>query len=446
MGRHKQEGGAREVVPIRLSATERATIKERAGATPESTFIREAALGAGSRNTGKGGYTGPREAPVYTPAGAEGARFEFREADSLITSHNPRTWEPDPRYPRAVQERDYKGDKSERAKVERIAKNPKPSFLLNNVPTAIDGPPVTTEAGVVLGGNGRTMGVVLAYERGTAAAYRAECPVRAPIFGLAATAADKLKRPLLVRVVAGLDGASSRTLADASSRYNEGLGNAMDERAKAVSLSRRLSPETLAAIGAALEEHETLRAALAADATAWVRRLTADGLITAQNRAALVTAGGDLTEAGKMLAEGALLGLVAGTPERLSAAAPATLVKLERLTPALVRVAARANGHDLIPDTQAALDLLTRARLAKLSVADYSGQGSLFKGTPRAAPEAVRLASALEGASARKLGEAAKAWAKLADVDPRQATMFAKPATPAAAREVFYSSLLPFKA
>ncbi|MGZ3460878.1 MAG: hypothetical protein ACXU86_20515, partial [Archangium sp.] len=294
-------------------------------------------------------YTGPRCGQVLTPQGAEGACYEVRSAESLITSHNPKTWEQDARYPQAVQERDYRGDKNEQAKVARIAAAPQPDLVLALTPTAVDGPPVVSGAGVVLGGNGRTMGLRLAYAEGTAGEYRKELRERAPIFGLRPEDVDAVPDPVLVRVVRGLDEAGQAALAAASSRYNQGLTNAMDERARAVSLSRRLSRETLSAIGDELDKHETLRAAMAAAGPRFVRRLEADDLVTAQNRAELVDGAGGLTEAGKLLVEGAFLGLVAGTPERLAQAAPSTIQKLERIVPFLARVRAAGNGHDLIP-------------------------------------------------------------------------------------------------
>lgn len=313
----------------------------------------------------------------------------------------------------------------------RIAGTLDPKHPLALTPTAVDGPPVVTGRGVVLGGNGRTMGLRLAYERGEADAYRRELVERAPAFGLERAAVERMRAPVLVRVVHDLDAASSAELADASARYNEGPGNAMDERARAVSLSRRLSPATLERVAELLELHETLRAAMAAEGRAFVRVLEADGIVTAQNRAAYVTDAGELTEAGKQLLEGAFLGLVAGTPERLSQAAPATLAKLERITPAVARVAARANGHDLVPDVQAALDVLHRAAAQRVTVLELAHQADAFDAPPPA--RVLELAQDLELLTQKRLAAAARAWAAVADYDPRQPLMFGEHPTPAEA-------------
>lgn len=330
------------------------------------------------------GYRGSPIGELLTPAGKERVHYAVRPLASLVTSHNPETWQKDPRYPALVQERDYTGDRNEQAKVGRIAKAPDPAVLLANAPTPVDGPPVVngppivSGANIVLGGNGRTMGLRLAYDMGTAAPYEKELAKRAPMFGLTAKQVREVKQPVLVRVVEGLDNATQATLADASSRMNEGLTGALDERAKGVADSRRLSPETLGLVGKAIETHESLRKAMSEEGRAIVKALRSDGLITPQNSSQFVDGAGGLTEAGKQRVEGAFLGLIAGTPERLAQATPATLAKLERIVPFLAQVRAINPAADAIPDFQAALDLLHSADAAKMGIDDYTAQGGLF--------------------------------------------------------------------
>lgn len=332
-----------------------------------------------------GGYRGSVCGELITPQGKERACYSIVPINSLITSHNPETWRPDPMYPAMVQERDYTGDKEEQAKVGRIANNPDPALLLANAPTPADGPPVVTGSGVVLGGNGRTMGLKLAYAMNTAAPYVKELIERAPMFGLSAEAVEGVDRPVLVRVVQGLDAASQADLADASSRMNESLTGSLDEKAKGVSDSRRLSPDTLTTLAAAIERHETLRRAMAEEGREIVRALRSDGIITPQSSAAMVNSMGGLTEAGKARVEGAFLGLVAGTPDRLEQASAATIQRLERLVPYLAAVKAINPAADAIPTFQAAMDLLHSAEKAGMTIDEFLSQGSLFEAAP--APE-----------------------------------------------------------
>jgi hypothetical protein len=420
---------------VRLSKTEESTIRARARAAgpkvKPSCYVRGRAL---DDAPGSEAYTGERCGVLRTPQGIEPACYEVRDVEALITSHNPTTWERDKRYPEEVQERDYRADQNERLKVEGIAAAPD-ERLVSLTPTAVDGPPVVASSGVVLGGNGRTMGLRLAYARGTAAPYVALLRERAPVFGLHREDVDAVARPVLVRVVKGLDHAARAELADASSRYNDSLTNTLDERARAVSLSHRISAETRAAVGNALEEHESLRAAMAAAGPVFVGRFTTDGIITSQNRSSMVDGSGGLTELGKMTVEGAFLGLVAGSPERLAQASASTLGKVERLVPFLARVSAKQDAYDLTPGVQAAMDLVYRASVANRPVREFAGQGDMFGSPPPL--RVVLLADALATLSARKLADAARAWVKVADFDPRQATMFDAPKTPGEALVIF---------
>jgi hypothetical protein len=384
------------------------------------------------------GYVGHACGEVITPQGDVGACYELRSAESIITSHKPGSWVPDPRYPVAVQERDYQRDINEQAKVLRIAQAPRPDLLLATTPTAVDGPPIVSAAGIALGGNGRAMGVRLAYKDGTAEDYRRELRTRAAVFGLKPEDVDAIRDPMLVRVVRGLDGASQAELAAASSQFNQGMTNSMDERARAVSLSRRLSGATLTSFGDQLDEHETLRAAMAASGKVFVDRLTRDEIITAQNRAEYVAGDGGLTEAGKLLVEGAVMGLVVGTSDRLRDATPATLAKVERLAPFLARVAARKNGHDLTPLVQAAMDLLHSAQLAQMPAERYGSQARL--GEAMQSPDVVTLADRLERVTSKRLASAARQWAAVADYDPNQSSIFGHPAPETTRRQFLEDS------
>jgi hypothetical protein len=386
-----------------------------------------------------GGYHGKACGEIVTPQGREAACYAVVDAADLVTSHNPETWRADPRYPQLVQERDYTGDKNEQTKVGRIAKNPDPAILLSNSATPIDGPPVATSKHIVLGGNGRTMGLKLAYGLGTATAYRSELDKRAALFGLKPEDIKKAKHPILVRIVKGLDNATQPELAAMSSQLNESMSNSMDDRAKAVSLSRRLSPVTLSTLGAMIEAREGLKGAMEHDSRAILERLRADGIMTAENAAQIATPAGQLTSAGRDIVEGSFLGLAAGTPERLKAATPATLQRVEKLTPSLAQVVGINPEQDLIPLFQAAMDVVHSADKQKMSVAQF-GQQIDFTREP-IHPQVLQAAEVLQG-GIKKVGEGAKHWARVAGVDPKQKTMFSSPPTREVAWRVLATDVL----
>lgn len=135
------------------------------------------------------------------------------EADDLQPSHQVEKvsgqWVSSkrPGYPEGVQEREYDprlpGGKQNWRKVEGIAKELDPAQLVTDIPVATEGAPIVTPDGVVLGGNGRTLGMLL---RGTAkkmglASVKERLLARAAEYGLDPEAIKGMKKPVLVRVV-----------------------------------------------------------------------------------------------------------------------------------------------------------------------------------------------------------------------------------------------------
>jgi hypothetical protein len=97
----------------------------------------------------------------------QSARYCLTSADRLIPSHDARRgFVKRDDYPDDVQEREYHRDKREQLKVLSTAQNLIPELIFNGAPGAIDGLPVVTPQGVVLGGNGRTQALQLHYHQG----------------------------------------------------------------------------------------------------------------------------------------------------------------------------------------------------------------------------------------------------------------------------------------
>lgn len=356
-------------------------------------------------------------------------RIEFAlwEASALITSHNPHSWKLREDYPKDVQERDYTGSADERMKVERIAKNPDPRFLLARAPTAIDGPPVVLCSGAVLGGNGRSMGLILAYERGKAERYRKELRQRAPEFGFSQEAVDQMQCPVLVRILRLPAEVLRHELAALSSALNASTSNAKDEVALSIADARHLSIETISEIGELLEEL-TLREAMSKHPGVFAEALRRDGLIASQNREEWMDGEGGLSERGKLHIENAFLGRVFETPDRLRKTAPAIVQKIERIVPACTRVDARENGHSISDDLRSAIDAINAAQAQKMSVAEYAAQVDFTRELPR---RALVLARVVADTSRLQLGKIAKQWAARADFDPKQKTLFGAHPSPA---------------
>lgn len=107
---------------------------------------------------------------VVTPSGRElEVRFKVVEADNLITS-NDLTGRVNPDYPAELQPRDRSRATSQ-AQITEIAANINPR-LLGSSPSATDGAPIVGPDNVVESGNGRTLALRLAYERGLESAEK----------------------------------------------------------------------------------------------------------------------------------------------------------------------------------------------------------------------------------------------------------------------------------
>ena len=271
-------------------------------------------------------------------------------------------------------------------------------------------------------------------------AYRDALLRKAPDFGLDRVAVAAMHHPVLVRVVDSLSSTAPKSqLIAAVRRYNEGMTQALSPRVRAVAEAKGLTPATLEALGELLAGagDSSLREVLRESPRAVVEILERDGIVTAQNRAQWV-AGNQLTDEAKDRIEGMFLGRVVGTGERLAAAAPAILAKVERSTPYLVRVAGVNPGLDEIPHVQQALDILADAAAHGLTVGELVRQLQLPTRGAAATerdPDAVRFAMLFEQLGQRAIGERFKAWAARAAHDPKQATMFGKPPTRSEAEE-----------
>jgi hypothetical protein len=248
-------------------------------------------------------------------------------------------------------------------------------------------------------------------------AYRDALLRKAPDFGLDRVAVAAMHHPVLVRVVDSLSSTAPKSqLIAAVRRYNEGMTQALSPRVRAVAEAKVLTPATLEALGELLAGagDSSLREVLRESPRAVVEILERDGIVTAQNRAQWV-AGNQLTDEAKDRIEGMFLGRVVGTGERLAAAAPAILAKVERSTPYLVRVAGVNPGLDEIPHVQQALDILADAAAHGLTVGELVRQLQLPTRGAAATerdPDAVRFAMLFEQLGQRAIGERFKAWAE----------------------------------
>lgn len=123
--------------------------------------------------------------------------FAVLEADQVIASHTA-TGTENPNYPQELQPRDRSRESSQ-TWVQKTSNTLDPESL-GRSGRADTGAPIVGDDLVVESGNGRTMAIQLAYERGNADEYKEWLIEEAEYFGFSADKINQFKQPILVRM------------------------------------------------------------------------------------------------------------------------------------------------------------------------------------------------------------------------------------------------------
>lgn len=291
------------------------------------------------------------------------AAYCLMELEELEPSHLPlEGWRVNPDYPKGVQERRYHKDKAEQRKVQRQASKLCfiPRLLLNTDPTALNGPPVVTRKGIVLGGNSRAMTLELVSKDGRWPLYREELEKTASQFGLVPEVVKELKRPVLVRVVEDL----TPDLPKLVTAFNAPLTQELEEVAASVSSGRNLSPTALAMLEE-LPENATLAAWLQTNASKpLVLELRRSGWVSPQQEGVLVTKQGTLSRRARAELESALLGSILPDAELQELLTLRLRDSLAKAAPFFAPI--RVKGWDIRPDLPDGIRWWHRARASNL--------------------------------------------------------------------------------
>lgn len=149
-------------------------------------------------STAKTGFFQGREKTIKTAKGTKlNTVFALIDIDRVIASHTAAGAE-NPQYPQELQPRDRSRDSSQ-AWVQKTANDIDPDSL-GMSGRADTGAPILGDDLVVESGNGRTMALKLAYERGSADEYKAWLESEAEYFGFSHTQVQAIQKPMLVRM------------------------------------------------------------------------------------------------------------------------------------------------------------------------------------------------------------------------------------------------------
>ena len=94
---------------------------------------------------------------IHTPQEIVKGKYAVTSLSNIAPSHLPPFFDANPKYPKECNERNYKNNENEKLKVAKYASNFNPNFLITDDITPENGAIITTQEGIVLGGNGRTM-------------------------------------------------------------------------------------------------------------------------------------------------------------------------------------------------------------------------------------------------------------------------------------------------
>lgn len=343
------------------------------------------------------------------------ARYCLVDSRDLIPSHDPETFEPSSRYPKGLQERVYHRDQSEQLGIVAIAQNSEPGSIFNTSTQPVDGPPIVTRGGVVLGGNKRTMGLQLHYRRG-GRVFADYLRQNALDFGLRPEEIDRVPvahggGPVVVRVVSLGEDNWKKAVRD----FNTSLTFALDLVTESAAIASQLQPEVFEVLARGLAEDESdLGEYLASRRSVpLIEALRRSHVITANNQSRLLRSDGLLSTQARELFVAALGAAVVGDADLLEHAGAEIRNALARSAPYWLAASAFGGGWDVrVPMRLAIRDLLA-VRNSGLPLRRWRQQTSMFE-APKTAddPMGQRLLVILDQRSGPvQLSRIAKAFA-----------------------------------
>lgn len=320
------------------------------------------------------------------------AKYALVEISNLITSHDPRSWKADDRYPNDCQQRDYTRDPGEQLKVDQGSRNLDPSFLLTDTPSALDGPPIVMPAGnkrdyIVLGGNGRTMMLRRSVDSGRYADYLSALEQRASHFGIQPEELRTLDTPVLVRVIDG----KNQSCAYWSNVLNKGLTQGIDHTTESFALARQLPSAALELFAEIIADAgvETMAELFGSprSAKAIVGLMRKAKIITDRNASEYLTRTGEISDAGRFKIQSILLGALL-QDATLTEKARNYTAQILRVAPTLIRIRSLGDQWDILPLIKRAIELESERRSTSIPKEQFLRQTSFVRDE---VPEDIRV-------------------------------------------------------
>lgn len=289
------------------------------------------------------------------------AKWRVVEASDLHASHLPSSgFKANPNYPEGVQERVYHSDKAEQNKVLGNADRFRAEIVHNTNPDAVNGAPVITEDGVVLGGNSRTMTMQHLYNTGRGDKVKGHLLANAHQFGVDKRDIEAMKEPILVREITGVraDETSKGELKQLVRQANESFTQGMDPRADQVARALKLSDDAVVSLASSLGADETVSDFLSkntAPTKAFIEELRQSGAIDRRNESQYIRRDGSLNEDGRTYVNRLFVGKLVPDPHLLSEIPASTMNALARSAPYILGAKGAGREYDITHDLRSAL-------------------------------------------------------------------------------------------
>lgn len=365
---------------------------------------------AGARLSGADG----KETSVAFPDNSRvQAKWRVVEAGELQPSHDPLSFQRNPRYPEDVQGRDYHRDRAAQENVVTSTAALDPERMLDPTINVGAGTPLVTPDGIAVAGNQRTMMLQRALEHNpkATARYRSLLEERATQFGIDPEAVKGMKNPVLVREIAdeGLDLSDRGVLRDLNTRSDMEVGKKKDLLSDAATRAKRLTPDSpsFSHLAETMAPDQTLRSYLRSSAGGhFLDRLVEDGVIGKNEVNSFLDTKGGITDAGAEIIENTLLMAAVGDADVVARAPAGILSKMEHAIPAIAR-SEGLPGFNLGVGLREALDLLAEKQAKRMaSLSDLLSQGDMLTGPREVPPLVERLARFLEDAKPSEVKKA----------------------------------------
>jgi hypothetical protein len=343
--------------------------------------------------------------------------YAIIDADDLIASHHPLTFQPRPDYPAGVQGRAYHDQRGKAAR-EAVAQQTaglRPGVLLDLGSGAENGPPVVTPDGYAVVGNQRLMMLqrapTLAPEKYQA--YRDELARRAYKFGFTPDAFAEMKRPVLVRrlIDPSVNTRDPVELAELNRISDTPAAKAKDVLSEAATRANALqqAPQALAHFSRTFDPETTLRDYMnTADGQSFAKQLVAEGVIQPQETGRFIAPSGHLTEPGSQLVQGMMRLAAVPNVDIIQRAPPSMLRQLDGALPSIA-LTNTIPGYELGEIVGKALEIGASARAHNLDIDTFLRQRDIF-----APEESKHIARYIEDASKQRTTEAFRKYAVLA--------------------------------